>query len=197
MIKAFGVGRGAKKPPPPGDCGPGTAGDTGAPPPPAVGSGQRLPGEIRMQKELDELDLDNRNTKLAFPNPNDIMTFTLDLTPEEGYWKGACYKFTFIIPPLYPHEAPKVKCETLVYHPNIDFQGNVCLNILREEWKPVLSISPVIFGLMHLFLEPNPNDPLNQDAAKLLRDNKPQFEQTVYRTLRGYAVGGRQFPRLI
>ena len=31
----------------------------------------------------------------------------------------------------YPHEAPKVKCETMVYHPNIDLEGNVCLNILR------------------------------------------------------------------
>lgn len=31
----------------------------------------------------------------------------------------------------YPHDPPKVKCETMVYHPNIDLEGNVCLNILR------------------------------------------------------------------
>ncbi|KAJ7966714.1 Ubiquitin-conjugating enzyme family protein [Quillaja saponaria] len=36
------------------------------------------------------------------------------------------------------HEAPKVKCKTKVYHPNIDLEGNVCLGILREDWKPVL-----------------------------------------------------------
>ena len=34
-----------------------------------------------------------------------------------------------------------------VYHPNIDLDGNVCLNILREDWKPVLSISSIIYGL--------------------------------------------------
>ena len=39
-----------------------------------------------------------------------------------------------------------------VYHPNIDLEGNVCLNILREDWKPVLSISAVIYGLQFLFL---------------------------------------------
>lgn len=43
---------------------------------------------------------------------------------------------TVILPPPqvgqgYPHDPPKVKCETMVYHPNIDLEGNVCLNILR------------------------------------------------------------------
>lgn len=39
-----------------------------------------------------------------------------------------------------------------VYHPNIDLEGNVCLNILREDWKPVLSINSIIYGLQYLFL---------------------------------------------
>jgi ubiquitin-protein ligase len=39
-----------------------------------------------------------------------------------------------------------------VYHPNIDLEGNICLNILREDWKPVLSISSVVYGLQFLFL---------------------------------------------
>ncbi len=34
-----------------------------------------------------------------------------------------------------------------VYHPNIDLEGKICLNILREDWKPVLSISSVVYGL--------------------------------------------------
>lgn len=54
--------------------------------------------------------------------------------------------------PNYPHEPPKVKCETKVYHPNIDLEGNVCLNILREDWKPVLTINSIVYGLQYLFL---------------------------------------------
>ena len=45
-----------------------------------------------------------------------------------------------------------MKCETQVYHPNIDLEGNVCLNILREDWKPVLTINAVVYGLQYLFL---------------------------------------------
>jgi ubiquitin-conjugating enzyme E2 M len=36
------------------------------------------------------------------------------------------------------------------------------LNILREDWKPVLSLQAVLVGLQYLFLEPNADDPLNK-----------------------------------
>uniref|UniRef100_A0A8C2T3U5 UBC core domain-containing protein n=1 Tax=Coturnix japonica TaxID=93934 RepID=A0A8C2T3U5_COTJA len=39
----------------------------------------------------------------------------------------------------------------MVYHPNIDLEGNVCLNILREDWKPVLTINSIIYGLQYLY----------------------------------------------
>lgn len=49
-----------------------------------------------------------------------------------------------------------------IYHPNVDVEGNVCLNILREDWKPVLNLNSVMVGLQYLFLEPNAEDPLNK-----------------------------------
>ena len=52
-----------------------------------------------------------------------------------------------------------------VYHPNIDMEGNVCLNILRKDWSPVLSLYAVIHGLLYLFNEPEPNDPLNHGTS--------------------------------
>jgi len=55
----------------------------------------------------------------------------------------------------------QVKCETPIYHPNIDTEGNVCLNILRKDWRPVLDMNAVIYGMIFLFHEPNGNDPLN------------------------------------
>ena len=67
-------------------------------------------------------------------------------------YRGGKFGFSFNMPVSYPHEPPKVKCTTKVYHPNIDLEGNVCLNILREDWKPVLSISSIVYGLQFLFL---------------------------------------------
>jgi len=47
---------------------------------------------------------------------------------------------------------PAPRATPQVYHPNLDLEGKICLNILREDWKPVLSISSVIYGLQFLFL---------------------------------------------
>lgn len=138
-------------------------------------------------------------------------------------YKSGLFKFTFNINSNYPHEPPKVKCTQTVscsihtcmqyitlnqssthapvlfsqiYHPNIDLEGNVCLNILREDWKPVLNLNSVMVGLQYLFLEPNPGDPLNKDAADELRRDRSQFANTVKRTLAGGTVKGVAFDKV-
>jgi len=81
-------------------------------------------------------------------------------------WTGGTYNFTFEVPADYPMKAPKVHCNTPVYHPNIDYSGNVCLNILRKDWTAVCTIENVIYGLIYLFFDPEPTDPLNIEVGK-------------------------------
>lgn len=188
----------------------------------ATGVKKRTPGELRIQKglscservsnecivcvnatshtppPLDIAELDGgKVATIDFPNPNDLTNFLVTIQPDTGFWKGATYVFQFQVPEHYPHQPPKIQCQTKIYHPNIDLQGKVCLNILREDWKPVLDMNAVIYGLCYLFYEPNPNDPLNHEAAELFRKDAHQFERLVHRTLRGGYLDGEQFERLI
>jgi len=96
--------------------------------------------------DLSELSLGS-TMKTTFPNPDDILNFTLSIEPDEGMYKGGRFNFSFAINQNFPHDPPKVKCKEKIYHPNIDLEGNVCLNILREDWKPVLNLNAVIVGL--------------------------------------------------
>jgi ubiquitin-conjugating enzyme E2 M len=157
---------------------------------------RRQPAELRIQKDLAEVELGTAAT-LIFPNPNDLTDFIVEVSPESGFWTGAKFTFTFRFPAEYPHTPPKVTCQTRILHPNIDWEGNVCLNILREEWKPILDVNAIIYGLLHLFAEPNPDDPLNKEAAELFRADARQFERVVKQTLRGLSYQGHTFERLL
>ncbi|KFO57556.1 NEDD8-conjugating enzyme Ubc12, partial [Corvus brachyrhynchos] len=108
--------------------------------------------QLRIQKDINELNLP-KTCEIDFSDQDDLLHFRLLICPDEvapGVTWWPCP------PPQvgqgYPHDPPKVKCETMVYHPNIDLEGNVCLNILREDWKPVLTINSIIYGLQYLFL---------------------------------------------
>ncbi|KAK4066503.1 hypothetical protein Trihar35433_6930 [Trichoderma harzianum] len=115
--------------------------------------------------------------KTDFPDPDNILNFILSIEPDEGMYRGGKFTFDFAINQNFPHEPPKVLCREKIYHPNIDLEGKVCLNILREDWKPVLNLNAVIVGLQFLFLEPNASDPLNKEAADDLRSNREGFKR--------------------
>ncbi|KDN44071.1 putative ubiquitin-conjugating enzyme E2 [Tilletiaria anomala UBC 951] len=157
---------------------------------------QTSPAQLRVQKDITELELP-KTMKTEFPDPSDLLNFQLTIDPDEGMYKGGSFRFTFTINNNYPHEPPKVKCVQKVYHPNLDLEGNVCLNILREDWKPVLNLNSVMVGLQYLFLEPNADDPLNKEAAEDLRRDRKAFATNVKKTLAGDSFKGVTYDRVV
>lgn len=99
-----------------------------------------------MAIDLSELSLGS-TMKTEFPDADDILNFVLTIEPDEGMYRAARFTFDFNINQNFPHDPPKVRCREKIYHPNIDLEGKVCLNILREDWKPVLNLNAVIVGL--------------------------------------------------
>ncbi|KAB8342874.1 hypothetical protein FH972_022471 [Carpinus fangiana] len=155
-----------------------------------------LPGTNRSDSsDLSELSLGS-TMKTSFADPENILNFVLSIEPDEGMYKGGAFDFSFNINQNFPHDPPKVKCTKKIYHPNIDLEGNVCLNILREDWKPVLNLNAVIVGLQFLFLEPNASDPLNKDAAEDLKTNREGFKRNVKTAMSGGSVKGESFERV-
>ena len=71
-----------------------------------------------------------------------------------------------------------------IYHPNIDLEGNICLNVLREDQTPAMTVNVIVYGLQCLRLEPNPEDALNLEAAHDLQTNRGLFEEKVRLTMR-------------
>ena len=100
------------------------------------------------------------------------MNCVLHVRPKGGLWEGACVSFKMEFShDDYPIKAPKVVCISKLYHPNISLEGAVCLSMLKERhqnvngqedgWKPVNTLTTITFGVLALFMEPNPDDPLH------------------------------------
>lgn len=161
--------------------------------------------DIRLAKDWSDYQ-ECPGVEIQFDNPEDISHFHVTIKPTEGYWSGASYVFKVTVPSQYPHNPPLVDLITVpIYHPNINFQGKVCLSVLRDGWNPVMSIEHVIYGLLHLFYEPNPRDPLPNnidsawEAAGLMIHDEAKFKEMVTITLKGGYVKrfDKDFPKLI
>ncbi|KAH3685652.1 hypothetical protein WICPIJ_003399 [Wickerhamomyces pijperi] len=151
------------------------------------------PAQIRVEKDLKELDIPKtiKFTKI------DSYNFEIVINPDEGYYQGGYFKFSIQINSNFPIECPKVKCLNKIYHPNIDLDGNICLNILREDWSPVLNLNAILVGLLFLFLEPNATDPLNKQSANVLMKDKRQFQNYVRNSMNGNIIDGIRYDVVI
>lgn len=99
--------------------------------------------------------------------------------PEGSPYAGGVFFLDVHFPVDYPFKPPKVSFTTKVYHCNINPTGDICLDILKDQWSPALSISKVLLSISSLLVEPNPADPLVPEIANLLATNKAAHDSTA------------------
>jgi ubiquitin-conjugating enzyme E2 M len=128
-------------------------------------------------------------------NQSDLFHLHLITQPSGGMWAGGRIVFEIEVAPDYPFGRSKVRCQTPIYHPNINLEGHVCLNILREDFSPAIHIEQICQGLLFLLLQPNPDSPLNEEAARELADSPDVFSRHVRLTLEGGTLHGRRYNR--
>uniref|UniRef100_A0A803YIE5 Transcription factor A, mitochondrial n=1 Tax=Meleagris gallopavo TaxID=9103 RepID=A0A803YIE5_MELGA len=93
------------------------------------------------------------------------------LEPDSAY-QGGVFFLTVHFPTDYPFKPPKIAFTTKIYHPNINSNGSICLDILRSQWSPALTVSKVLLSICSLLCDPNPDDPLVPDIAQIYKSDK-------------------------
>lgn len=64
---------------------------------------------------------------------------------------------------------------TKLFHPNVSSDGDICVNVLKRDWKPDLGLRHILTVIRCLLIEPNPESALNEEAGKLLLDSFEDF----------------------
>ena len=132
----------------------------------------------RIRKELELIKSDPPSNCSAGPDDDNIYNWTATIMgPTETVYEGGIFFLNIEFPENYPYKPPKIRFLTKIYHPNINASGGICLDILKEQWSPALTISKVLLSICSLMDDQNPNDPLNVDAAKLFISDKEKFIQ--------------------
>ncbi len=142
----------------------------------------------RIQKELRDLEKEPPSNCSAGPHNSDLYHWrgTIMGPPDSPYSNGVfCLDIHF--PSEYPFKPPKLKFDTKIYHPNINSNGSICLDILSSEWSPALTITKVLLSISSLLTEPNPDDPLVGSIATLYKENREAYNQTAREWTQMYA----------
>ncbi|KAL3144175.1 Ubiquitin-conjugating enzyme E2 28 [Trebouxia sp. C0009 RCD-2024] len=144
----------------------------------------------RIQKELQDLQRDPPTSCSAGPSGDDLFHWQATIMgPGDSPYSGGVFFVMIHFPPDYPFKPPKVQFQTKVYHPNVNSQGSICLDILKEQWSPALTISKVLLSICSLLTDPNPDDPLVPEIAHIYKTNRQKYEETSREWTRKYAMG--------
>ncbi|XP_035982837.1 ubiquitin-conjugating enzyme E2 2 isoform X2 [Fundulus heteroclitus] len=171
----------------------------------------------RISKELTDLSRDPPAQCSAGPVGEDMFHWQATIMgPPDSPYQGGVFFLTIHFPTDYPFKPPKVSgpappvrlparsgpvvlirllcfClqvafTTRIYHPNINSNGSICLDILRSQWSPALTISKVLLSICSLLCDPNPDDPLVPEIARIYKTDPVRYNKTAQDWTQKYAM---------
>ncbi|KAI8585774.1 ubiquitin-conjugating enzyme/RWD-like protein [Geranomyces variabilis] len=165
-----------------------------APPPPKVSAAVKTTksgmsnSAKRIQKELAEISLDPPCNCSAGPKGDNLYEWVSTiLGPAGSPYAGGVFFLDIHFPQDYPFKPPKVVYRTRIYHCNINSNGAICLDILKDNWSPALTISKVLLSICSLLTDANPHDPLVGNIAQQYIKDREEHDRTAREWTKRYA----------
>jgi len=95
--------------------------------------------------------------------------------PEETPFYGGRFRMKLIISEEYPNVPPKGFFLTKIFHPNVATNGDICVNTLKRDWNPQVTIKHILQVIRCLLIIPFPESSLNDEAGKLFMESYEEY----------------------
>ncbi|KAF5843812.1 ubiquitin conjugating enzyme [Dunaliella salina] len=144
----------------------------------------------RINKELKEISKDVASgveVQLRGSGLNKLVGYVPG--PKDTPYEGGRYEVDINLDEQYPFVPPKMRFVTKVWHPNISSaNGAICLDVLKDQWSPALTIKTALLSLQALLSSPQPDDPQDAVVAKQYLDDRKLFERTARHWTEAFAI---------
>ncbi|KYR03114.1 Ubiquitin-conjugating enzyme [Tieghemostelium lacteum] len=149
---------------------------------------ERSTSTKRIQKELADITMEPPCNCSAGPVSDNIYEWMSTIIgPEGSPYQGGVFFINIVFPVDYPFKPPKLTFKTKIYHCNINSNGDVCLDILKNYWSPALTIGKVLLSVSSLLTDPNPKDPLVLTIAEQLLNDREGHDNKAREWTNRYA----------
>ena len=143
----------------------------------------------RIQKELVDFNKDPPANCSAGPvNDSDMFHWQATIMgPGDSPYQGGVFFLNIHFPTDYPFKPPKCTFVTRIYHPNINSNGKICLDLLNDAWNPCLTISKLLLSISYLLTDPDPDGTLVPEIALIYQNNRDQYNRIAKEWTKKYA----------
>ncbi|EAY05539.1 ubiquitin conjugating enzyme, putative [Trichomonas vaginalis G3] len=159
-------------------------------------TGSRASAQLILARQFKEISHNSTNMFSAGLIDNDVFKWRVTVFGPAGTpYEGGYYPAVLNFPDDYPNNPPTMKFICPMFHPNIKNTGEVCISILHppgkdqyeyedksERWLPIHTVESIIISVLSMLSDPNPESPMNIEAAKIYKNDIDEYKKRVRKT---------------
>lgn len=144
----------------------------------------------KLQKEFTAFKNSEDTSVTAQPvNEGDLFNWKASITgPVGSPYEGGRFFLDLAVPSDYPFKPPKVTFTTKVFHPNVNENGGICLDVLKpEHWQPSQSLQTVLMAVQALLAAPTADSAVVPEIGEMIKNDRAAFDKKAKEWVNMYA----------